>query len=78
MSSMFALDVLSDATTGPCEIASHDRFARLVEIEEQCLVQEFVAHFAVEALDIAVLRGLARRGVMPIDLVIPSPGDDGM
>jgi hypothetical protein len=31
----------------------------VVEAEEQALVQEFVAHLAVEALDVAVLHGVA-------------------
>src|SRR6478735_10771164 len=42
----------------PCR----DLGLRVVEIEEQRLVQEFVAHPAVEALDEGVLDRLARRG----------------
>jgi len=55
-----------------------DHLASLVEIEEQCLVQELVAHLAVEALDIAVLHGFAGSDVVPVDAVIPGPGEDGM
>lgn len=50
----------------------------LIETEEQRLVQELVPHLAIEAFDIAVLHGLAGGDVMPIDLVVSTPGEDGM
>ena len=55
-----------------------DGAARMVEAEEQALVQEFVAHPAVEGFDVAVLHRLARRDVVPFDTVILRPGEDGV
>src|ERR1700730_16662555 len=43
---------------GPC----------IVEIEEQCLIQELVAHPAIEALDEGILDRLAWRNEMPVSL----------
>ena len=42
----------------------HDR------AEEQALVEQLVAHAAVETLDIAILHRSSRRDVVPLDLVI--------
>ena len=39
----------------------------LVEIEEQALVEQLVAHAAVEGFDVAVLHRLARCDVVPFD-----------
>ncbi|MNS89613.1 hypothetical protein D3C72_1236310 [compost metagenome] len=50
----------------------------MIEAEEQAFVEQFVTHSPVEALDIAVLHGLSRRDVMPLDLVILRPGKDGI
>ena len=50
----------------------------VIETEEQCLVQRFIAHLAIEALDITILHGLSWRDVMPVDLVILAPGEDGI
>ncbi len=40
--------------------------------------KELIAHPAVEALDITVLHGLARRDVVPFDAMILRPGEDGV
>ena len=45
---------------------------------EQSLVQQFVAQLAVEALAEAVLLGLAGSDVMPADLVLVGPFQDGV
>ena len=55
-----------------------DHLAGLIEREEQCLIQQLVPHLAIEALDVAVLHGLARHDVMPVDPVFLRPGEDGM
>src|SRR5690606_26252176 len=55
-----------------------DGAARMVEAEEQALVQKLVAHPAVEALDIAILHRLSGRDVMPLDAMILRPGKDGV
>jgi hypothetical protein len=44
-----------------------DLAPRVVEIEEPRLVQELVAHPAIEAVDEGVLDRLARRNEVPID-----------
>lgn len=46
------------------------------EVPEQGLVQDLVAHPAVEALDEAVLHGLVRRDVVPFDPVLGAPLQD--
>ena len=46
-----------------------DELAGVIEVEEQALVEELVAHPTVEALDEAVLRRLAGRDVVPFDLI---------
>src|SRR3546814_1465843 len=43
------------------------------QAEEQRLVQQFIAHPAVEALAEAVLHRLARRDVMPFYAHLPAP-----
>ena len=55
-----------------------DRFTGMAEVYEQGLVQELVAHPAVERLTIAVLHGLARGDVMPVHLHLLGPGQDGV
>src|ERR1700730_19346600 len=45
---------------------------------EQGLVQQFVAQLAVEALAEAVLLGLAGGDVMPADLALVGPFQDGV
>ncbi len=60
------LDPLGDA--GTC----------VVEAAEQRLVQEFVAHAAVESLADAVLHRLARRDVVPGDPGLDAPSEDGV
>ena len=47
----------------PCS----DHLASLIELEEQRFIQELIADLAVEALDMAVLHGLAWHDVMPVD-----------
>ncbi len=51
--------------------------ASAVQAEEQALVQQLVAHPAVEGFHEAVLGGLARRDVVPGDAVILGPSQDG-
>ena len=46
--------------------------------EEQGLVQQFVAHAAVKALDVAVLHRLARSDVMPLHPALTAPRQDGI
>jgi len=48
--------------------------ASLADREEQCLVEQLVAHAAIEALDEPVLRRLAGGDVMPLDPSIAGPG----
>jgi hypothetical protein len=52
--------------------------ACIVEAEEQRLVQELVAHPAVEALDEGVLDRLARRDEVPVDGVVLAPSQHGV
>lgn len=52
--------------------------AGMIEHKEQALVEQLVAHSAVETLDIAVLHWPSRRDVMPLDLVILRPGKDAI
>jgi hypothetical protein len=42
----------------------------VVEAEEQALVQELIAHPAVEGFDVAILHRLSRRNVVPLDAMI--------
>ncbi len=53
-----------------------DELAGLVEIKKDCLVEELVAHPAVEAFDEAVLHRFAGRDVVPFDLMIDCPAED--
>jgi hypothetical protein len=55
-----------------------DGLARMLETEEQGFIQEFVPHLAIEAFDITVRHWLTGRDVVPIDLVIPTPGEDSV
>ena len=48
----------------------------LCQVAEQRLVQELVPHPAVEAFDETVLHRLARRDVVPFDLVLGAPLQD--
>ena len=50
-----------------------DRLARMSGAHEQRLVEKFVAHATVEALDKPVLRWLARRDIVPLDAGIAGP-----
>ena len=45
-----------------------DELAGLVDIEKDCLVEQFVPQPAVEALDESILDWLARGDVVPVDL----------
>lgn len=55
-----------------------DQAASMIEAEKQALVQQFVAHAAVEGLDEAILHRLAGRDGVPFSLVIFRPGQDGI
>ena len=50
----------------------------MIQSELQALVQQLIAHAAVERLDRAVLHGLAQSIVMPLDPVLGAPGQNGM
>ena len=45
---------------------------------EDLLIQQFVAHAAVEAFNEAILHRLARRDVVPVDLAVLLPFQDGV
>ena len=66
----------------PCGVVVFDPFGNdfpgLVEAEEQGLIEELVAHLAIEAFDIAILRGPAGSYVVPVNPVIPGPCKDGV
>ena len=53
-----------------------DELAGLIEIDEQALVEKFVAHAAVEGFDIAVLHWPTRRDVMPFHALFLCPAQD--
>ena len=57
------------------EIASPvgERLTGVGQRGEQCLVQEFIPELAVEALDEGILGRLARRDVVPCDLLLLCP-----
>src|SRR5579883_3464587 len=64
-----------------CVVIVHpgaDGAARMIETEEQALIQQLVTHPAVEALDEGVLRRPARSDVMPVDAMLGAPGEDGV
>ncbi len=50
-----------------------DDLASLIEIEEQTLVEKFVAHAAVEGFDVAILHRLAGSAIPP-DALCSSAG----
>lgn len=54
------------------------QIAGMAQAVEQVLVQQFVPHSTVEALNEAVLRGLAWRGVVPLHLPVLLPLQDGI
>ena len=55
-----------------------DSLSGMDEIEEQGLVQQFVAHTPVEALDEAVLHWLSRSDEVPVHVHILAPGEHGV
>lgn len=55
-----------------------DLGAGVIQIEEQGLVKQFIAHPAVETLDEAVLHRLSRRDKVPIDDCVLAPGEHGV
>src|SRR5260370_27389669 len=57
---------------------SSDDLASLLEIEEQALVEKFVAHAAVEGLDVAILHRLPRRHVMPFHPILFAPAQESI
>ena len=58
----------------PCR----NQFLSLAQVREQVLVEAFVPQASVEALDEAVLHRLAGSDVMPIDLALLLPFQDGV
>src|SRR6478752_2045793 len=55
-----------------------DLGARIVDVEEQRLVQKLVTHTAVEALDEGVLDRLAWGDEVPVDAGLLAPGQHGI
>jgi hypothetical protein len=55
---------------------SSDDLSSLVEIKEQALVEQFVAHSPVGGFDIAVLHLLAGSDVVPLDPMLFAPAQD--
>ena len=55
-----------------------DDLARLLEAGEEMLVEALIAQAPVEALDEAVLHRLARRDVVPFDMALLLPVQDGV
>ena len=53
------------------------RAAGIREVVEDLLIQAFVAQPAVEGLDVALLLRLAGVNLMPLDLVVVRPFQDG-
>ena len=53
-----------------------DGASGVAEAEEQALVQQLVAHPAVEGFGIAILHRLARCDLVPFDAMILRPGED--
>jgi hypothetical protein len=49
-----------------------DDLTRLLEVDEQVLVEALVAQPAVEALDESILHRFARRDVVPLDATLPA------
>jgi hypothetical protein len=58
----------------PCR----NQLAGMAQPDEEVLVQAFVPEPAVEALHEAVLHGLARRDVVPLDMALLLPLQDGV
>ena len=65
---------LSVVVLPPC----FDDLTCLVEVGEQVLVEALVAQPAVEALNKAILHRFARCNVVPFDVVLLLPGQDGV
>lgn len=55
-----------------------DQLPGVAQVGEQVLVETLVSQAAVEALDEAVLHGLSRRDVVPLDLPVFLPFQDGI
>src|SRR5690606_4027738 len=55
-----------------------NRAAGMAEAEEQRLIEQLIPHPAVEALDECILHRLSRRNIVPVDLVLRRPGEDGV
>lgn len=55
-----------------------DGAAGVIEAKEQAFVEQFVAHPTVEGFNIAVLHRLSWRDIVPLNLVILRPGQDGI
>ena len=55
-----------------------DDLADLGKVREQGFVEALVAELAVEALDEAILHRFARRDVVPFDVTLLLPGQDGV
>jgi hypothetical protein len=55
-----------------------DQLPGVAQVGEQVLVEALVAQAAIEALDEAVLHGLSRRDVVPLDLSVFLPTQDGI
>lgn len=55
-----------------------DQMASMAEVAKDVLIETLVAEAAVERLAERVLRGLARRNVMPFKASILRPAEDGV
>ena len=55
-----------------------DSVARMLDAEEQCLVQQFIPHPPVEGFHETVLHGLAGCDVVPVNGMVLRPGEDRM
>ncbi len=55
-----------------------DSAARMLEAEEQGLVQQLIAHPPIEGFHEAVLHGLAGCNVVPVAGMVLQPGEDRM
>ena len=53
-----------------------DHDPRMGQVAEHGLVEQLVAHSAVEAFDETILHRLARRDVVPFDPVLGTPAQD--
>lgn len=69
--------LVAEGRVGPRGVVIGDlgceQIAGMGEVAKQCLVQKLVSHPAVEAFDETVLHQLARRDVVPFDLVLGAP-----